>query len=81
MIEFHKHRHGDVVRAFCCNSCARLSGVTPKSPPDSGVSSWPCEVCGHYGIGSQTECEIGNWLRPRPLQPNADVTGGETPNV
>jgi hypothetical protein len=26
-----------------------------------------CGVCGHFGIGSATDCTIGDWLR---LQPN-----------
>ena len=25
----------------------------------------------NHGIGSLTDCEIGDWLRLRPLQPNA----------
>lgn len=67
-VDFCKHHKGDVVRVHCCDDCARRSGVQPKSPPDSGVESWLCEVCGHFGIGSATDCTIGDWLR---LQPNA----------
>ncbi len=33
---------------------------------------------GHHGIGSLTDCEIGDWLRLRPLQPNAKVSGAGT---
>jgi hypothetical protein len=46
-------------------------GVKPKRPADSGKASWLCDVCGHHRIGSLTDCEIGDWLRLRPLQPNA----------
>ena len=70
MVDFSKHKHGDVVAVHCCDSCARKAGVTPKQPADSGVASWLCDVCGHHGIGSLTDCEIGDWLRLRPLQPN-----------
>lgn len=71
--EFHKHKKGDVVRVHCCDSCARAAGVRPKYPPDSGSKSWLCEVCQHYGIGSATDCTIGDWLT---LKPNTSLTGG-----
>jgi len=76
MVYFSKHKHGDVVVAHCCDTCARKAGVKPKRPADSGKASWLCDVCGHHGIGSLTDCEIGDWLRLRPLQPNAEVKGG-----
>lgn len=69
-----KNTKGDVVAVHCCDECARRAGVKPKNPADSGESSWYCEVCGHYGIGSLTDCEIGDWLRLRPLQPNQEQT-------
>ncbi len=72
MVDFSKHKHGDVVVVHCCDECARKAGVNPKRPADSGKASWLCDVCGHRGIGSLTDCEIGDWLRLRPLQPNAD---------
>lgn len=71
MVDFSKHKHGDVVVVHCCDECARKAGVNPKRPADSGKASWLCDVCGHHGIGSLTGCEIGDWLRLRPLQPNA----------
>lgn len=71
MVDFTKHKKGDVVTVHCCDSCARAAGLTPKTPADSGKASWFCEVCGHHGIGSLTDCEIGDWLRLRPMQPNA----------
>jgi hypothetical protein len=73
MVDFSKHNKGDIVSVHCCDKCARAAKVTPKAPADSGVASWLCGVCGHYGIGSQMTCEIGDWLRLRPLQPNAPV--------
>lgn len=73
MIDFSKHKHGDVVVVHCCDECARKAGVNPRRPADSGKASWLCDVCGHHGIGSLTSCEIGDWLRLRPLQPNAKV--------
>ena len=73
MVDFSKHKHGDVVVVHCCDECARKAGVKPKRPADSGKASWLCDVCGHHGIGSLTDCEIGDWLRLRPLQPNPKV--------
>lgn len=77
-VDFCKHHKGDVVRVHCCDDCARRSGVQPKSPPDSGVESWLCAVCGHFGIGSATDCTIGDWLR---LQPNTLFGPGLLPNL
>ena len=71
MLNYSKHKYGDVVKVHCCDSCAREAGVTPKCPADSGTASWLCDVCGHYGIGSLTACAIGDWLQLQPLQPNA----------
>ena len=71
MIDFSKYKRGTVVSAYCCNSCSRTASIEPKSPPESGQASWLCDVCGHHGIGSLMDCEIGEWLRMRPLQPNA----------
>lgn len=67
-VDFSRHTVGDTVQVHCCDECARAHGVEPRTPPDSGVESWPCEVCGHYGIGSLMTCKIDEWLR---LQPNA----------
>ena len=75
MVDFSKHKHGDVVVVHCCDECARKAGVNPKRPADSGKASWLCDVCGHHGIGSLTDCEIGDWLRLRPLQPNTGAKG------
>lgn len=61
---------GETIRAFCCDICARRANVTPKAPADSGVESWPCEVCGHYNIGSYMQCKVGNWL---VLTPQSDT--------
>ena len=74
MVDFTKNKKGDVVAAHCCDSCARAAGLTPKTPAGSGKASWFCEVCGHHGMGSLTDCEIGDWLRLRPMQPNAKLT-------
>ncbi len=76
MVDFSKHKHGDVVVVHCCDECARKAGVNPKRPADSGKASWLCDVCGHHGIGSLMDCEIGDWLRLRPLQPNVEFSGG-----
>ena len=71
-VEFYKHKKGDTVRVHCCDSCVRNAGVQPKYPPDSGKESWLCEVCGHFGIGSATDCTIGDWLT---LKPNGMLSG------
>jgi ribosomal protein L37AE/L43A len=60
MVDFSKHKHGDVVVVHCCDECARKAGVKPKRPADSGKASWLCDVCGHHRIGSLTDCEIGD---------------------
>jgi hypothetical protein len=78
MVDFSNHRKGDVVAVHCCDECARKSGVKPKLPADSGKASWLCDVCGHYGIGSLTDCEIGDWLGLRPLQPNVGAKRAAT---
>lgn len=67
--DFSAHTPGDVVVIQCCDHCCYKHGVRPKSPPDSGLSSWMCGVCGHYGIGSRMECEVGQWLNLRPIAP------------
>jgi ribosomal protein L37AE/L43A len=69
MVDFSKHKHGDVVVVHCCDECARKAGVNSKRPADSGKASWLCDVCGHHGIGSLTDCEIGYMTRtPSSLQ-------------
>ena len=35
MVDFSKHKHGDVVVVHCCDECARKAGVNPKRPADS----------------------------------------------
>lgn len=69
MVDFSKYGNGDVVAVHCCDSCARNAGVVPKSPADR----WQClcQVCGHYGIGSKTDCKVGDWLILHPLAPCA----------
>lgn len=72
MFDFSKHVPGDVVNVQCCDNCCHAHGVQPKFPPDSGVASWMCDVCGHYNIGSLVQCEVGRWLILRPVAtPNA----------
>ena len=71
MLDFSKHKKGDVVNDHCCDSCAYKQGVVPNFPAESGVESWPCQVCGHYGIGSSMPLLIGDWLSVRVLVPNA----------
>ncbi len=67
-MEWHKHSVGDIVTAHCCNGCAQRAGVSPKYPADSGMESWPCEVCGHYGIGSKAVCVVEEWLTLRVMR-------------
>jgi len=67
MIDLSRHEKGDVVQGYCCDSCSRRFGVRPNSPADSGIKSWLCDVCGHYGIGSRTDLEVGDWLGLRPV--------------
>ena len=56
------------VIVHCCDSCVRREGLTPKAPAESGTMSWLCQMCGHYGIGSKMECEVGEWLQLKPVQ-------------
>jgi hypothetical protein len=71
MVDFSKHKKGDVVRVHCCDSYTIHAGYTPKYPADSGIESWPCEVCGQYNIGSMMDCKINDWLilKPFPKHP------------
>jgi hypothetical protein len=68
MIEFYKHKKGDIVKIFCCDSCARKSKIQPKQPADSDTESRLCDVCGHYNIGSFIAAKIGNWLQLIPME-------------
>ena len=67
MIDFYKFTTGDVVECHLCDRCARKSGLVQKDKADSSVSSWLCNVCGHYGIGSMASCLIGDWLILIPI--------------
>jgi len=69
IIDFTKHKRGDIIHVFCCDECLMGAGLKPKFPADSGTWSCYCAVCGHFGIGSQAACEIGYWLHLRPIQP------------
>jgi len=66
---------GELMGAYCCDSCTIHAGYTPKYPADSGVESWLCEVCGQYNIGSMMDYKIGDWLTLLPLQPNVELMG------
>lgn len=61
------------VIGHCCDSCCRVAGLTPKSPPDSGGKSLYCSVCGHYGIGSEMVLSMSQWARYIPVG-QANVT-------
>lgn len=69
MIDFSKHKKGSIVTVHCCDNCVRRQGVEPVRPPESGGHSLMCENCGHFGIGSTMECEIGDWLKLKILRP------------
>lgn len=59
---------GNLLRRFICDGCARHCGLQPKRPADSGVSSWLCDRCGHFNIGSYMLCEVGDWLTLIPKE-------------
>lgn len=67
MLQVWKYGRGDVIEVFCCNSCMYKNNLIPKSPADSGVGSWLCEVCGHCNTGSIEKCVIGEWLKLTPI--------------
>jgi hypothetical protein len=61
-IDFSKYTIGDTIYVHCCDDCVRRQWIRPKRPADSGSSSWYCEVCHHFNIGSSMHCIIGDWL-------------------
>lgn len=62
MIDFSKHKKGDIVHGHCCDNCIPRQGIIPKYPPDSDSKSWYCEICQHFAIGSTMAFLIGDWL-------------------
>lgn len=78
-VDFSKHTEGDIVNIYACDECVSRSGVLPKYPADSGSTSYLCEICGHYGMGSLMDCMITSWLRikPLPLAPTEDMSWHE----
>ena len=68
MIALSKHKYGDTFSGHCCDACSRVAGIKPTYPPDSGSASWLCNVCGHYGIGSEAKLKICDWLVVRPIR-------------
>ena len=67
-IDYSKHKLGDILSMHVCNDCQYRQTKSIKSPADSGVESWYCEVCGHYNIGSTRKVQIGNWLQLNILE-------------
>lgn len=41
MVDFSKHKHGDVVVVHCCDECARKAGVNPKVGCGRGSAGAP----------------------------------------
>lgn len=56
------HNVVETVNVFVCNDCHYRAGKIPKFPADSGNKSLFCEKCGHFNIGSYTECIVREWL-------------------
>jgi hypothetical protein len=67
----------ELLEAHCCDNCCRRQGLDPKYPPDSGVSSWLCDICGHYGIGSAERIEAGDWLIKKIVRAAAAMSEGQ----
>lgn len=67
-MDIWKHKPGDVVQAQCCDDCANRAGLSQRSRAETGVSSWLCDVCGHYGIGAQETCVVRDWLGLTPVR-------------
>ena len=67
MIDFNKHPVGTRLKTFVCDNCVHRAGLKAKTPSDSGVKSFYCNSCGHFGIGSKVVCEVQNWLVLKPL--------------
>ena len=65
MIDFSKYTVGDIVIVHCCDECARRLDVNGYSISERG--NWPCEACGHYGMGANVPLVITNWLILRAL--------------
>ena len=61
---------GDHVYVYVCDDCQYRQQKTTIKPPASGIKSFPCHVCGHYGIGSTVECVISDWPSVKVLSSN-----------
>ena len=79
MIDFSENKVGDTFEAFVCDDCMYRKKLRPKSPPDSGVSSWLCDQCEHHGIGSRMLVRMDGLVKLTPLQPNAVYTTTDKP--
>lgn len=77
IFNFRKLKVGEVVTAYCCDHCIGLRNMKMKSLADSGGKSWLCDLCGHYGIGSQMLCKVETWNRliPLPYEPQTASAG------
>jgi len=75
MKDFLTCEEGNTIKTFICNDCVSRYGIKPKYPADSGNKSWMCKKCGHFNIGSQMKCKVGDLLELIPLPTNAKLTG------
>ena len=62
MIDYSKHKLGDILQIHVCDDCQYRQTRVIQHPSESGSKSLWCEVCGHYNIGSTRRVQIGNWL-------------------
>lgn len=64
----YKLEVGEKGKFFICDDCAYRAKIQPKYPADSGSSSWLCDKCNHFNIGSYMVCEMGEWLVLQPIK-------------
>ena len=76
-IDYSKHKLGDILSMHVCNDCQYRQTKSIKSPADSGVESWYCEVCGHFNIGSKCRVQIGNWLSLNVVKDQSTSSEGD----
>lgn len=67
MVDFSKVQVGNTISVHCCDHCIGIRNMKIKSPADSRGQSWMCELCGHFGIGSQMNCTVETWNRLQPV--------------
>jgi hypothetical protein len=68
-----RHKSGEVVKAFCCNSCTEY-GYDMLCPEPEKKTNGMCDMCGHINAGRFYACRVGDWLNVRPIRQQIAIT-------